>query len=157
MRSDYAQRLMFNGILVFLIGLFMGFFIYFGFFPNGQIGLVAHLEGVLNGLFLAVVGLIWQRMSLSRLQERLTIWFALTAVWLNIFQAAWWAFLGRSRASPVFPADRAPTQVETIFMFNVILPILSTCFVLTCLMVLWGLHRGMAAQRAKGAAPAEIA
>lgn len=155
MRAEYAQHLMFHGILIFLIGLLMGFCLFFGVFPNGRIGLVAHLEGVMNGMFLAIVGLLWHRLSLSAGQQRLTLGLALSAVYLNIFQAVWWAFLGRSTASPVFPADRPPFAIETLIM-NVVLPALSIAFVGCCLMLLWGLRRGMAMQRASPAARPEV-
>lgn len=150
MRSEYGQHLMFNGILIFMLGLFTGFSIYFGVFPNGRIGLVAHLECVLNGMFLCVVGLLWTRMDLSRRLEKLTLALALSAVYLNIAQALWWAFTGRSRASPVFPADRIPNAIDG-FVFNVILPALSVAFIGACIMVLYGLRRGLAAQRAAAA------
>ena len=65
MRAEYAQRMMFHGIVVFLIGLVTGFFLYSGLMKNPQIGVITHLEGVLNGMFLVILGLLWSRMLLT--------------------------------------------------------------------------------------------
>jgi hydroxylaminobenzene mutase len=101
---------------------------------------------VLNGLFLVVLGLIWQRMVLSAGQERSLMGLAIASVYINYFQALWGAVLGRSRSTTLFPADRIPFPMEKIIL-DVVLLGMSVAFVVVCLMTLWGLYRGMAAQR----------
>jgi hypothetical protein len=51
----------------------------------------------------------------------------------------------------VFPADRIPNAIDS-FVFAVILPGLAVCFIGACVLVLYGLRRGLIAQRAARAA-----
>jgi len=52
-----GQRLIQLGMVLFLIGLFSGFS--GSFFAIPRLALSAHLEGILNGIFFAVLGLVW--------------------------------------------------------------------------------------------------
>ena len=56
MKKTQSDRLLFLGMLLFLIGLVFALFI--PMMANPRMGLSAHLEGVLNGLFLLILGLI---------------------------------------------------------------------------------------------------
>ena len=148
MRTDYAQRLMFNGFVVFLLGLVIGFFSYIGMLWSGQLGVIAHLEGLLNGMFLAILGLIWGRMVLSERQQRFTYWLAIGSVYLNYGQAAWFAKFGRYRATTLFPANRTPFSVLETMVLDGALLFLTLGFITCAVMILWGLRRGLSAQRA---------
>ena len=146
MRSEYAQRMMFHGIVVFLIGLVTGFFLYSGLMKNPQIGVITHLEGVLNGMFLVILGLLWSRMLLNEKQQKFLMILAIVCVYTNYFQALWGAVLGRSRSTTLFPADRIPFPFEARIL-DVVLLSMSLGLCLVCVIVLMGLRRGMAAQR----------
>ena len=78
-----AQILIIAGALLFLIGLLSGFAT--PEMTNPRMGLAAHLEGVMNGMFLAVVGLVWSRVSLSNRLSTLTFWSLLYGTFANIF------------------------------------------------------------------------
>lgn len=146
MRSDYAQRMMFHGIVVFLLGLLSGLLLFFGGMRNPQVGMITHLEGVLNGIFLVVLGLIWHRMRLGPAAERVLMILGIACVYLNFLQALWGGAMGRSRPTTVFPQDRLPYPGEA-FILDFVLPGFSMGFLVVCAMILWGLHRGMAEQR----------
>jgi len=47
------------GVLLFLLGLLTGLIVQK--LANPRMGLSSHLEGVMNGTFLVVLGLIWPR------------------------------------------------------------------------------------------------
>jgi len=53
--KQYAHWLIFLGILLFLFGLLVAFFI--PVMVNPRMGLSAHLEGTMNGMFLVILGL----------------------------------------------------------------------------------------------------
>jgi (hydroxyamino)benzene mutase len=144
MRHEFGQQIIFHGIAVFAFGLLLGFPLFFGFFPNPRIGLIAHLEGVLNGIFLTVSGLVWARLMLSDGQQRLARTLGIVSVYLNVFQASWWAVLGRSQPTPLFPAERQQFAFEWV-MFYVVNPSLSMGFLAYCGLLLFGLRRGMTA------------
>jgi hypothetical protein len=73
---------------------------------------------------------------------------AIVCVYVNYLQALWGAVLGRSRATTLFPADRVPFPMEAIAL-DIVLLSMSLGLVAVCVMVLWGLRRGMSAQRAQ--------
>jgi hydroxylaminobenzene mutase len=53
---------MWYGMLLFLLGLLTG--LLESRFSNMRMGLAAHLEGVMNGTFLVVLGAIWAEVKL---------------------------------------------------------------------------------------------
>ena len=60
---------------LFLIGLLTGFAE--THFANLRMGLAAHLEGVMNGTFLVVLGAIWNDVRLSGSAKAIAFWTAL--------------------------------------------------------------------------------
>jgi (hydroxyamino)benzene mutase len=80
------------GIVLFLLGLVTG--LVSGTFKNLRLGLAAHLEALMNGMFLVVVGLIWNRVELSSCQKALVFWLLCWGAYAN-----WWlVFLAVSSA-----------------------------------------------------------
>ena len=59
-----GHRLIQLGIILFLAGLLTGFVI--PLMANPRVGLSSHLEGVMNGLLLVALGVIWPRLTLGR-------------------------------------------------------------------------------------------
>lgn len=57
MKAPTARRLVFHGALLFLLGLLTG--LATGAAENPRMALSAHLEGVMNGTFLLVLGAAW--------------------------------------------------------------------------------------------------
>src|SRR5262249_32471634 len=61
--EDSKRRLLWHGMFLFLLGLLTGFVEQN--FTNVRMGLAAHLEGVMNGIFLLALGAIWAEVGLS--------------------------------------------------------------------------------------------
>ena len=61
--NDKTRRLMWHGIFLFLLGLLTGLAV--PALTNPRMGVSAHLEGVLNGIFLIILGLIWRELRLT--------------------------------------------------------------------------------------------
>jgi hypothetical protein len=59
-----GHRLIQLGVFLFLLGLLGGFAI--PFLANPRMGLASHLEGVMNGMLLVLLGLIWPRLTLRQ-------------------------------------------------------------------------------------------
>ena len=55
--EDPRRRLLWHGMFLFLLGLLTGFVEQQ--FTNPRMGLAAHLEGVMNGIFLLALGAVW--------------------------------------------------------------------------------------------------
>jgi hydroxylaminobenzene mutase len=57
------NKLIFLGVGLFLLGLIVGLFV--PMFANPLMALSSHIEGILNGIFLILLGLIWNKIDLS--------------------------------------------------------------------------------------------
>ena len=89
LNTRLAEKLIFFGVLLFFLGLIVGLFI--PVIANPRMGLSSHLEGILNGIFLIVLGLIWHRVKLSARWLKITYALAIYgtfANWAGILVAA---------------------------------------------------------------------
>ena len=75
------RRLMWHGMFLFLIGLITGFCVQH--FANVRMGLAAHLEGVMNGIFLLALGAVWTQVQLPRATKGAAYWTALYGTYMN--------------------------------------------------------------------------
>ena len=95
------QTLLFKlGLILFVIGLLTGFAI--PALKNPRMGLTSHLEGVLNGMFLALVGLLWPHVHLPHawgVTAVVLIVYSAFANWLGTLLAAAWAPVANWRRS----------------------------------------------------------
>lgn len=69
---EQSNILIFLGLVLFLLGLVVGLLVQS--MANPRMALSAHLEGLMNGMFLMILGLIWPRVALSR------VWLSATFV-----------------------------------------------------------------------------
>ena len=76
-----ARQLMWYGMFLFLLGLLTGLMELR--FTNMRMGVSAHLEGVMNGIFLVAVGAIWNEVRLSRPAKTAAFWTALYGTYAN--------------------------------------------------------------------------
>jgi (hydroxyamino)benzene mutase len=84
-----AHRLLQWGFALFLAGLLTGFAI--PAVANPRMGLTSHIEGVMNGMFLAILGLIWMRLRLGRKSLRIgfgLVVYGAVANWATTLLAA---------------------------------------------------------------------
>src|SRR6185312_11191278 len=79
--DDSKRRLMWHGMFLFLLGLLTGFLEQK--FVNPRMGLAAHLEGVMNGIFLLALGAAWTEVRLSPRLKLAAYWTALYGAYVN--------------------------------------------------------------------------
>ncbi len=144
-----GHRLVQLGMALFLIGLLTGFAT--PMVANPRMALSSHLEGILNGMLLVVLGLVWPRLTLGRRLLSLTFWLAIYgtfANWLATLLAAAW---GAGASMPIAAgAHRGTPGQERLIDF--LLFSLSFAMIAVSALVLWGL-RGYGAERETPAAP----
>ncbi len=142
-QATVGHRLLQLGVLLFLLGLVTGFAV--PMFVNPRMGLSSHLEGVINGIFLIALGLIWPRLRLSAAALAVGFWLAVYgtfANWLATLLAAAW---GAGSSMPIAAAGhRGSPGQETLIDF--FLWSLSFAMVAVSVLVLWGLRKGGAAR-----------
>jgi hydroxylaminobenzene mutase len=100
-----ARRLMFHGMLLFLLGLVTGLVV--PALTNPRMGVSAHLEGVMNGTFLAVLGLVWRELRLGPRALRFTFGLALYGTYVNWASTTLAAAFGTSELTPIAGAGHA--------------------------------------------------
>jgi hydroxylaminobenzene mutase len=131
------RRLLQLGVTLFLLGLLTGFSL--PLLENPRMGLASHLEGVLNGLLLILLGLVWSRLTLTRTQARLSFAFLVYgtfANWVATLLAALW---GAGRAMPIAAAGHEGLAWQE-GLLNLLLYSLSAAMVAAVALVLWGLR-----------------
>jgi hydroxylaminobenzene mutase len=96
---EIRSRLVRHGLLLFLLGLITGFVV--PSMVNPRAGLASHLEGVMNGMFLVIVGLAWSELKLSSRAGRAVSWLLLFGTWANWGATTAAAVLGTSKGTPI--------------------------------------------------------
>lgn len=135
--SGLQQRLLQLGIVLFLLGLLTGFAI--PLLANARMGLSSHIQGVLNGVLLIVLGLVWPKLNLSRGSERLAFGLAVYgtfANWLATLLAAIW------NTGAMMPIASGGAQSDAVreAVVGFLLLSLSAAMVALCAILLWGLR-----------------
>jgi hydroxylaminobenzene mutase len=129
---------MFHGMCLFLLGLFTGFAEQH--FANVRMGLAAHLEGLMNGIFLVALGAIWTHVRLSRRQTRVAYWTVLYGTYVNWFITILAAVFGTAALSPITGAGHSGLPWQEGLVTAGFLSVGITIVVATVL-VIWGLHK----------------
>ena len=125
------------GVFLFFLGLIVGFLV--PALPNPRMGLASHLEGIINGIFLIVVGSIWSRLVLA--PGVLKVLFSLLiygtfANWLATLLAAIW---GAGRSMPIAAQGQESAAWKEVVV-DFLLYSLSLAMLASCVILLIGLR-----------------
>ena len=141
-RSTQSHRLLQAGVGLVLAAALLGLAIPYLAAP--RLALSAHLIGLVQGILLLVLGLLWARFSLTPRQCAIAFWLAvyqaLGAFVSNVLAAAWGA------GNSILPLAAGPahgTMVQEAII-NVGLRTAGAAFIAVLLLLLWGLRRASA-------------
>lgn len=135
-----SNRFIFLGFALFLLGLVVGLIV--PLLANPRMGVSSHLEGVMNGMFLIILGLIWNRLTLSIKWLKISFWLAIYGTfinWLGILIAA--IFDSGEMLSVAANGKKGAPIPEAIVTFSLIT--LSIAMLVVCIIVLIGLRKEM--------------
>lgn len=110
MDTQTSRTLKMLGMLLFLFGLLTGFIIMS--FQNTRMGLAAHLEGVMNGTFLVVVGLVWNELKISDKLRKILFWTLTYGTFINWIFTLLAAIFGTSKMTPISGAGFSGTAFQ---------------------------------------------
>ena len=131
------RRLMWHGMFLFLLGLVTG--LVEQRFTNVRMGLAAHLEGVMNGIFLVALGAIWTEVRLPPSAKATAYWTTLYGTYVNWLTTTLAAVFGTAASSPISAAGhRGQPWQESLVMAGFLS--VSVSIVATSVLVLWGLR-----------------
>lgn len=143
--QNTARRLLQLGVTLFLLGLLTGFLLPAA--ANPRMALSSHLEGVLNGVFLLVLGAIWERLRLGRRARATAFWLAAYGTftnWATTLVASMWG--AGSQMMPLAGAGHTGSPGQEALIAVGLLS-LSVAMLAVCPLVLWGLRGALPAAR----------
>ena len=135
--ASRGHRLLQLGILLFLLGLLGGFAVPSLAIP--RMGLSSHLEGVMNGLFLVVLGLVWPRLTLAATAATTLFWLAVYGTFANWAATLLAAFWGAGASMPLAGGAHRGSAAQELII-EALLISLALAMVAVCLLTLWGLR-----------------
>lgn len=110
------------------------------FFPmmaNPRMGLSTHLEGIMNGIFLCILGLIWNKLNLPNRWIYLGFWLATYGSFANFLAVLISAITGAGKLMPIAGGKEGSMLIESIV--STLLITLTVSMLSVCLIVLAGL------------------
>jgi len=137
LKKKQADKLIFLGVLLFFLGLVVGLFI--PFMTNPRMGLSNHLEGVMNGMFIIILGLIWTKLELSERWLIITFWTLLYGTFANFTSVLIAAVTGAGKMMPLAGGQEGTQLIEVVISFLLIS--LSVAMLAVCIIVLTGLYK----------------
>ncbi|MBK8557251.1 MAG: hydrogenase [Lewinellaceae bacterium] len=139
LQSKQGNQLIFFGVLLFLLGLIVGLLV--PLMANPRMALSSHLEGLMNGLFLMALGLIWSRVALSPKWLKITFWLAIYGTFANWFGILLAAMLNAGKMLNIAANGQEGTPLaEGLVTFFLVSLTLAMLFI--CVTVLIGLKNG---------------
>lgn len=142
MMIETRRRLLWHGMFLFLLGLLTG--LVEPQFSNPRMGLAAHLEGVMNGIFLLAIGSAWMEVRLGERARDIAYWTALYGTYANWLITTLAAVFGTGAMSPVTASGHsgAPWQ-EGLVTFGFVS--VGIAILVAALLLLWGFRQGASA------------
>jgi (hydroxyamino)benzene mutase len=137
------KRLIWWGTLLFLLGLLTGLMLAImpGVADNPRGVMAGHVEGVLNGMFLIIVGLMADRVRLSKRVSAVCVSLLLYAGFAGWFASTIAGIVGASQATPIAGAGHhASPAVEQIILVAMVS--VAIAMIAAVGMLLFGLRRG---------------
>ena len=138
-KTKQSEKLIFLGLILFLFGLSVGLVVENT--ANPRMALSAHLEGVMNGMFLIILGLIWKRLILSKTLLIITFWLVVYGTFANLIAVIIAAVTGFGKMMPIAGGLEGMGAIEGLISFLLIS--LALCMLVVCIIVLIGFYKHM--------------
>lgn len=138
-QTKQAEKLIFLGLTLFLAGLSVGLFVQN--IANPRMALSAHLEGVMNGMFLVIIGVIWKQLVLSKSLLVITFWLLVYGTFANLVAVIIAAMTGFGKMMPIAGGHEGARVIEGLISFLLIS--LALCMLAACIIVLIGFYKHM--------------
>jgi len=140
LKKRQEDKLIYLGVILFLIGLIIGLIV--PVFANPRMGVSSHIEGVLNGMFLIILGIIWNKIDVSNKWLKITFWSAVYGTFANCIGILIAAIFDAGKMLGIAAnGQEGPPVIEGIVTFSLIS--LSIAMLLVSVTVLVGLRRNM--------------
>ena len=137
--ADAKRGLVWHGLVLFFLGLLTGFII--PSLTNPRMGLSAHMEALLNGMFLILAGgVVWDHFKLSEKAERTVYWLLLYAAYGSWVFCLLAAVVGASQTLPIAGAGYAAAPWQEL-LIKVGLGLVAISITVACCVTLYGIRK----------------
>ncbi len=137
-RAREERRLLQAGMLLFVLALLVGLIVHK--FTVPRLALSAHLLGIMQGLFLMVMGLLWPRLALARAWSRIALVLILYGCFIALSANLLGAIWGAGNTMLPFAAGQARGSVLQERILTVGLRTAAASLIAGSLLVLCGLR-----------------
>lgn len=141
---DRSRSLLFAGFLLFLLALLGGLAVIVPGINNPRMALSAHLTGVMNGFFLILLGLSWERLRLASRSASLVYGLALYAAYANWVFNLLGSILGTGKMTPLVAGGRVGKPWQEALV-NTGVVTLALAVIVCLVLVVWALRKPAAA------------
>ena len=143
------NRLVLRGLQLFFLALLTGLLLVASppWIANPRGVLAGHLEAAMNGMFLILVGLFYNRVSLSPTQSRICRGTLLYSAFANWFFSTLSGILGAGDATPIAGAGHHASPVVEQIILIALVSVAITMLIAVVLLLL-GVRRAIAASPA---------
>lgn len=131
-----SAQLIFWGMVLFFLGLITGLLL--PAMTNQRMGLSAHLEGILNGLFLMLLGLIWPKIKCPPRMLNLIYILVLYAGFANFAAVLLAGITGAGKMMPIAGGVEGSPALELVISF--LLVSLTISILAAAVLLLYGLY-----------------
>ena len=137
--NNRTQALLASGALLFFLGLLSGFAI--PALTNPRMGGSSHLEGLMNGTFLMVVGLAWNHLNLSDRWGAVAYWALLYGAYANWIFVQLAGIFGTAAMAPIAGAGQQGQVWQEALVTGGLLSV-GLVMVVAGAILVWGFFRG---------------
>lgn len=131
-----SAQLIFWGMVLFFLGLITG--LQLPAMTNQRMGLSAHLEGILNGLFLMLLGLIWPKIKCPPRMLNLIYILVLYAGFANFAAVLLAGITGAGKMMPIAGGAEGTQVLELII--SSLLVTLTVSILVAVILLLYALY-----------------
>jgi|SRR5580700_926422 hydroxylaminobenzene mutase len=136
MSDTFGRRMIFQGMLLFLIGLLMGPIILIAESPITAVA--GHVGALMTATFMIAVGAIWERFSLSPQAAAIAFWTLVYSAYANAIGVTLAALWGAGQALPIAAAGSHASPIEEVIVSFFVVTGVPTVLA-AVVILLWGL------------------
>jgi hydroxylaminobenzene mutase len=138
MSAENRRRLIWHGMVLFFLGLLTGILI--PALTSPRLALAAHMEGLLNGVFLMLVGgVLWKELRLPKRLATASVWLLLIAAYASWGFCLLAALFGASRTLAIAGAGYSAAPWQELLV-SAGLGVGAVCVLVACALLLYGLR-----------------
>jgi hydroxylaminobenzene mutase len=135
---DARRRLLWHGVFIFILGLLVGAVV--PVLTNPRMGVAAHVGAALSGIFLMLVGLVWEDLKLSATTEKAAFWLFLYASYTGWLAQLLAGAFGTSWATPIGGAGFEGAVWQEVLVYAIAVSF-SLAILVACVLALRGLRK----------------